>query len=88
MSPTSLADRLLTVYLGISNAMQSLELIYTRQDPKDSQCQRVHDVIRITKDQTLKLASEDIAEIIQDLKAYQYMQLKDQSPDGAEGWNK
>lgn len=87
MSPQSLANRLLTIYMTISNARQSLELINIRQQPKDSQCARVHDVIRITSEQTLKECAEDIAEIVHDLKSWEYMQLKDQSPDGATGWN-
>ena len=86
MSPKSLADRLLSIYMTISNARQSLELALNRKIPVDSQCNRVHDVIRITKDQTLKTASEEITEIIQDLKSWEYMQLKDKSPDGSEGW--
>lgn len=88
MSPTSLADRLLSIYMDISSARQSLSLILERKDPENSQCQRYHDVIRRVQEQTLKLAAENVAELVQDLKSWEYMQMKDKSPDGAEGWVK
>lgn len=74
-------DQLVNAYQAISNARQILKMASLRE-PKEAQCQRIHDLIQRVANVTLAEASAHIELILTDIKTVRCLIESDEKQTG------